>query len=721
MSGSSSLESNTSPLLAAAGGLVGKLLKDVSPVEFWRRVFLASIVPFCGSIFWYYARTVIQVTDEEQSLWIQMWLMGQQQRSALALRVRRLMLLSPAAKTGRQGRVPWDDRPARHEEDEKEDGEEGRFAPPKFEFQPASGVSAWTWYGWWPVSLVNNHFGADVGDDYYYGRPGGVKRGSGYSVTVWLAPSGTRVVRDILLQGRQLLLAKRAKKTEIWLCGDRRFSSNNFKVVTRPSRPLSSVIVEGHTKETLRQDAVRFLGSEKWYVGKGIPYRRGFLLHGPPGCGKTSLVTALAGELRLPIVVIPLNSKDMDDQMLMKVMGDAPKDSIVLVEDIDCALPRGADQQGVAVARMTGRMPVTFSGLLNAIDGVGAQEGRLLFMTTNHLDRLDEALIRPGRVDVKFYLGKASRAAAGELFDQFFSSSSADPAMMIEEFSPEIIPQARSAFLANVKDGVHSFAALQGVLMTARDDPRLAEEGMRNLVASIEASVNGDKPPTSWETLASIESLSRGALEKEKKDEEEQLSSGSVIVKRLSGSALETKHDIKKRILAISSFSTFGAPGKFVSSGVLYYEIEIIKAHGGCPQFGFALENGIKETEELTDIGVGDNDKSWAVDGYRGQKWHGEPENWSCYWKDGAVIGLAANVDTGMIAVSVDGSWGNGKDELGMVFQSDLIKEGVFPCFTASAFKLRYAFEKVDLKHGPPPESIWKVPGGEVKQPSVQS
>jgi len=68
------------------------------------------------------------------------------------------------------------------------------------------------------------------------------------------------------------------------------------------------------------------------------------------------------------------------------------------------------------------------------------------------------------------------------------------------------------------------------------------------------------------------------------------------------------------------------------------------------------LKNGIEQTKEMTDIGVGDNAKSWAVDGARRMKWHdGETKKWDCLWKDGAVIGLAANVDTGMIAVSVDG------------------------------------------------------------------
>lgn len=192
---SSSETSNTSTILSAAGGLLGKIFKDVSPAEFWRRAFLASIVPLYGSILWYYSRTVIQVTDGEQSLWIQMWLMAQQQRSALALRVRRLMLLSPAAKImGGRHYLPWDGRPVRHEDEEKEDGEEGRFAPPKLEFQPAGGVATWTWFGWWPVSVVNHHL-ADVGDEYFYGRRGGGGR-SGYSITVWFNYCMVGSVRD---------------------------------------------------------------------------------------------------------------------------------------------------------------------------------------------------------------------------------------------------------------------------------------------------------------------------------------------------------------------------------------------------------------------------------------------------------------------------------------------------------------------------------------------
>jgi energy-coupling factor transporter ATP-binding protein EcfA2 len=456
------------------GGIMGDILKSI--FDSWHRVVVATIAPFVASALWYSARTVIEVTDSEQSLWVQMWL--SQHESAIR-RVRRLMLLSPSAKMGRLGMMdPWGQGHHKVKEEEEKE-EEGRFAPPKLEFQPARGVSAWTWMGWYPISVAASS-AEDIFDPYGGGRRG---RG-GYTLTVWFAPKGIAVAKELLFQGRHLWLAKRARKTEIWM-PEHNHRPIHFKVVTRPSRPLSTVIVDGGIKEALCEDAIRFLGAERWYVGKGIPYRRGVLLYGPPGCGKTSLVTALAGHLRLPIVFVPLNDKHMDDAYLMEILSEAPRDSIVLIEDIDSALRRGPASKEELQQEMIlryGRMPVTFSGLLNAIDGVGAQEGRLLFMTTNHIDRLDEALIRPGRVDAKFHLGKASRAAAGELFDQFFAAS-ADNA-----FNPQVVANARSAFLSQIEDGHHSFAALQGVLMMARDNPRLVEEGIKQLVAAAAAA-----------------------------------------------------------------------------------------------------------------------------------------------------------------------------------------------------------------------------------------
>lgn len=695
---SSNTSSEGSSIVSLSTAVLRNVVQNTNLADSWHRLVMASVVSFAASAVWYFSCTVIEVTDDEQSLWIQMWL--SQQSSALQ-RVRRLVLLSPAAKMGRQNMDPYGGRgrDRAKEEDEKED-DGGRFAPPKLDFQPACGVSSWTWLNWWPISVASV---ANSGMIEPYGRGGGSTR-AGYTLTVWFAPTGTAIAKDLLLQGRQLWLAKRAKKTEIWLRVPNHHPVS-FKVVSKPSRPFSSIIVEGSIKNDLRQDAIRFLNSEKWYVGKGIPYRRGYLLHGPPGCGKTSLITALAGELRLPIVLVPLNDRDMDDRSLMELLGDAPRDSIVLIEDIDCALPKSDGGQSKAALhhRMMGRLPVTLSGLLNAIDGVGAQEGRLLFMTTNHVDRLDEALIRPGRVDVRFHLSKASREAAGELFDQFFASSA-----LHDNFDPQFVKQGRFSFLEKVSDGAHTFAALQGVFMLARDDPRLVATAMDGLL-SAPGTLQDPTKHSPRDTFIAVEKANQKALDKEREDKKTQEASGKTVIKRLTGNPFDVTHDIEKQQIAFQQgFSTFGAPGMLASKGVLYFEIEILKARG-LAQFGFAVKDGIPISEGLSDVGVGDNGTSWSVDGSRSCKWHGDSSAWHGRWKDGDVIGLAANVDAGVIAVSMDGSWENhAESKCSVVFRDDSIKKGVFPCFTCSSYALRYKFSDESFKYGPPPDSAWE-------------
>ncbi len=72
-----------------------------------------------------------------------------------------------------------------------------------------------------------------------------------------------------------------------------------------------------------------------WYHNAGIPYRRGYLLHGPPGCGKTSFAQVLAGELQLDVCLMNLSSKDLDDDCLAELLRAAPGRSMILLEDVD--------------------------------------------------------------------------------------------------------------------------------------------------------------------------------------------------------------------------------------------------------------------------------------------------------------------------------------------------------------------------------------------------
>jgi mitochondrial chaperone BCS1 len=228
------------------------------------RLAMASVVPILTSALWYTARTIVEVTDPEQSLWVQLWLSHQ---NRVLDRVRRFGLLSSSsAGTGHNGR--------RHRGGQDDDVVVDRNGPPTLTLVPADGVSVWVWYGRWPVS-ISVHRTRNVYSPCDY---------IGYNITIWFAPFGASVAKELILQGRKLWLAKRSETTEIWTHIPHH-QPTEFSIATRKSRPLSSVIVENGIKEALLEDATQFLDGEQWYVKKGIPFRRGYLLYGPPGCG----------------------------------------------------------------------------------------------------------------------------------------------------------------------------------------------------------------------------------------------------------------------------------------------------------------------------------------------------------------------------------------------------------------------------------------------------
>ena len=118
---------------------------------------------------------------------------------------------------------------------------------------------------------------------------------------------------------------------------------------------------------------------------------------------------------------------------------------------------------------------------------------------------------------------------------------------------------------------------------------------------------------------------------------------------------------------------------------------------------GFALKDGLEVSSGNTGEGCGDNDTSWGLDGTRCVKWFDGDTEWPCQWEAGDVIGLAANVDAGKIAVSKNGCWS--EEACGVVFEHDKIKEGVYPALTGGGYSLRYAFK--DFKYTAPPPDGW--------------
>ncbi len=175
-----------------------------------------------------------------------------------------------------------------------------------------------------------------------------------------------------------------------------------------PKRKLTSIFLQDNLQDKVYKDIQTFLDNKAWYLKCGIPYKRGYLLHGPPGCGKTSLTLAIASELNRDICVLCLNSVQSDRNLLILCGAAAREGHIIVIEDIDCIF-NGRD-------KANDKDKVTFSGLLNAIDGVISNMGQIIFMTTNHKDKLDSALVRPGRVDCDVLLDYADETQINQMY-----------------------------------------------------------------------------------------------------------------------------------------------------------------------------------------------------------------------------------------------------------------------------------------------------------------
>src|SRR5438874_13125 len=169
-------------------------------------------------------------------------------------------------------------------------------------------------------------------------------------------------------------------------------------------RVLDSVILKSGEKERLVEDVRAFRASRERYHRLGVPYHRGYLFYGPPGTGKTSLVSALAAQFSLSIYCV--NLSQLNDRTLLHAISRVPSNSAVLFEDIDCMKgSKSRDEKATPGKDEVERNGVTLSGLLNVLDGFFAPSGVLFVMTTNHVELLDPALLRPGRIDYRVHMG----------------------------------------------------------------------------------------------------------------------------------------------------------------------------------------------------------------------------------------------------------------------------------------------------------------------------
>jgi len=259
------------------------------------------------------------------------------------------------------------------------------------------------------------------------------------------------------LGGRQLFLrlledawdkvyAADGRRVEVWMP-----TGSDWRLFDRKApRALDTLIVADHVRRRIFDDVREFLGRREWYRTMGIPYRRGYLLHGPPGNGKSTIAHVLASELGVGINVASLPSFSSDCH-LIEVLSRVPAGNVLLLEDVDAAFAN----------RKAESCSLSFSGLLNALDGVAARDGQIVMMTTNHPEKLDPALTRPGRADVTVEIGNAKPAQSAAMFSRFFPESG------LADYAEYFAGAVRAA-------GSVSMAAIQEHLVRHRDDPDAA-------------------------------------------------------------------------------------------------------------------------------------------------------------------------------------------------------------------------------------------------------
>ncbi|MEW5314948.1 MAG: hypothetical protein WDW38_006407 [Sanguina aurantia] len=223
---------------------------------------------------------------------------------------------------------------------------------------------------------------------------------------------------------------------------------------TNSTKTWAGIVMEAEVKAVLMRDVETFLCSEAWYARMGLAWTRGYIFHGPPGTGKTSSALAISQAAKVDLYNLDLKAVKSNEH-LVKLVALIPCRAVIVMEDIDAmsdvvlsrrrgpakdgtghqhaipaalssgfagtqspsGAPSSTTQDAVTVA-----CDLTLSGLLNALNGIVCGCGRIVVMTTNHIEKLDSALIRPGRIDVKVHMGLCSGAMIAGMYDMFFSS-----------------------------------------------------------------------------------------------------------------------------------------------------------------------------------------------------------------------------------------------------------------------------------------------------------
>ncbi|KAL6993523.1 Protein HYPER-SENSITIVITY-RELATED 4 [Sarracenia purpurea var. burkii] len=246
---------------------------------------------------------------------------------------------------------------------------------------------------------------------------------------------------------------------------------------------FETLAMESEQKEGIVKDLERFVKRRDYYRKIGKAWKRGYLLYGPPGTGKSSLIAAMANYLNFDIYDLELTELRCNSDLRRLLVATANR-SILVVEDIDCtidfqdraaATARASESSGVRQEENK----VTLSGFLNFVDGLWSSCGdeRIIVFTTNHKEKLDPALLRPGRMDVHVHMSYCTPSGFRILASNYLGIKAHDLYAQIEELiqSTEVTPAEVAEQLLKTDDDQPD-SALRGLVDFLRQKGKEMEE-----------------------------------------------------------------------------------------------------------------------------------------------------------------------------------------------------------------------------------------------------
>lgn len=202
-------------------------------------------------------------------------------------------------------------------------------------------------------------------------------------------------------------------------------------------RSPDTLVLESGQFEEMRADIQKFKDDQQRYVDLGIPWHRGYLLHGPPGTGKSSTIMTLASEFRSDVYFLSV-AELKDGGALVNALSECDSGDFLVLEDVDTARATSGDGDGKEEA--------VFDTLLNTLDGVLTPEGLIVIMTTNHPEKLDKRLVRPGRVDRRFKLDYMTQGQLDQMLKTFLNVPEGSVSLIRKDLAPsEVVECLKSS------------------------------------------------------------------------------------------------------------------------------------------------------------------------------------------------------------------------------------------------------------------------------------